>query len=70
MKEFETKADAFDWLLEQDLDYMDNERFAYLDDPEQVAAYEDAREHGCCGYVDVDIIVGGRPAMIGCNYGH
>lgn len=24
----------------------------------------------CCGAADFEVIVNGRPAMVGCNYGH
>jgi hypothetical protein len=69
---FATEEDAFTWMYEelQDEDCRDNERFAFLDDPAAVAAFDDASSHGCCGSAEFEIIVGGRKAIIGCNFGH
>ncbi len=68
---FSTKEDAFDWMEnELDHDCVDNHRFAYDDDQEDVAKYEQQRESGCCGFFDAAIMVDGRSATIGCNYGH
>jgi hypothetical protein len=49
---------------------VDNERFAYVDEPLALVKYYDQQERGCCGSFDADIIVDGRKAVIGCNYGH
>ena len=48
----------------------DNFRFAYLDDPYALELYNDAKDNGCCGSIDVTMIVGGHEALVGCNYGH
>lgn len=58
--------------ISQELDdtTMDNERFAYLDDPEMVAKYLEAFKNGCCGFYDDIEVVNGRLAVFGCNYGH
>ena len=70
-KSFATEQEAADWMSEEvDDPYQDNDRFAFKDDPEAVKRYEEFQGRGCCGYFDADIIVAGRPAMIGCNFGH
>ena len=70
MNAFFTVEQAWNWLYTQDFDYMDNFRFAYLDDPEGIKEYESIRDQGCCGSFDATIAVDGRRATIGCNYGH
>jgi hypothetical protein len=71
---FATEDEAYEWMAEgferDDERCVDNHRFAYKDDDEGMAKYREAEEQGCCGFYDCDIIVGGRPATIGCNYGH
>ncbi len=57
-------------LLFEDHDNADNYRFAYEDDPAGNALYQKIFREGCCGSCDFDIVVDGRPAMIGWNYGH
>lgn len=49
---------------------IDNERIAYLDDHDSLRAYDNARAGGCCGFTDVEVLVAGRLAVVGCNYGH
>ncbi len=69
--EFDTKEEAFEWLVDEvDDDCMDNRRFAYEDDNEALDEYERRRDSGCCGCFDAQVKVGGRYATIGCNYGH
>lgn len=70
--EFPDEQAAIDHLESQfdGSDNPDNFRFAYLDDLAGLEAYEKAVSRGCCGYADIEILVGGRPAMVGCNYGH
>lgn len=54
-----------------ELDYRDNFRYAFKDNPEQVAEYEKAEAQGCCGFYDVEITLpDGRILMFGFNYGH
>lgn len=68
---FATREEAEEWMgREVDDPCVDNERYAYLDDDLARARYYDQQDQGCCGFFDADIIVDGRPAMIGCNYGH
>lgn len=49
---------------------VDNGRLAYLDDPISMKEYEKKKAEGCCGFIDEEIVIGGRNAIIGCNYGH
>jgi hypothetical protein len=67
---FKTKTEAMVWMIDKELEYNDNFRFCFLDDPAGRTEYEYRRNQGCCGYFDAEIIVDGRPAKIGCNYGH
>lgn len=71
IKDFDTEADAFDWLEDQVNDpYTDNFRFAFKDNEAQMEIYAHRQRTGCCGSADVEITIGGKPAIIGCNYGH
>lgn len=71
LKKFNTCEDAEEWMVDKIDDLcIDNLRFAYQDDPEALYLYEELRDEGCCGSFDEDIIVDGKPAQIGCNYGH
>ena len=68
---FASAQEAYDWMEEQVADScVDNYRFAYEDDAEATRLYYDLKSAGCCGFFDADIIVDGRNAIIGCNYGH
>lgn len=68
---FESKDDAMEWMdSEVDDPYIDNQRFAFKDDDEAMREYDEKAHNGCCGYFDAEVNVGGRFAMIGCNYGH
>jgi hypothetical protein len=70
-KAFANVDEAFDWMYEVvDDPCVDNTRFAYMDDLTASQKYMEAQEGGCCGYFDREIQVGGRAAIIGCNYGH
>jgi hypothetical protein len=70
MKEFNSEAEAWDWMDSLGFEYMDNERFAFTHDPEEMQEYNEKQSQGCCGFFDEKIMVDGRLAMIGCNYGH
>jgi len=62
---------ARQWMTQEvDDPCVDNERFAYFDDPAAMQAYADQLKQGCCGFFDENIEVNGRPAKIGCNFGH
>lgn len=64
-------GDAFEWMDEQvDDPCIDNRRFAFSDDSEEVGKYERLLDNGCCGFFDRRVKVAGRLASIGCNYGH
>lgn len=70
---FDTEQEAKAWFYEDYLageDCIDNDRFAYEDDDAAMSKYEDDAETGCCGSSDVRIIIAGRAASIGANYGH
>lgn len=66
---FATEEEALDWVAE-DLDCVDNFRFAYIDDETSVVRYWEQYRHGCCGSMDEMVLVGDRLALVGCNYGH
>ena len=69
--EFDTKEDAFAWLRDiVDDPCIDNFRFAFDDDLVAINAYDEAHYNGCCGSADRRVIVAGRLAQVGCNYGH
>ena len=69
--EFKTKTEALDWMKEEINDScIDNERFAYIDNSNDIKEYNLKIKNGCCGFFDKEILVDGKPAMIGCNYGH
>lgn len=71
MQSFETPKKAVDWMVsEVDDPFIDNERFAFLDDADAMGKYADQQNEGCCGSFDIEIIVQGRAATIGCNFGH
>lgn len=68
---FATEAEAWEWLRDYVNDpYIDNYRFAFLDDDEAMAKYNCDKDRGCCGYADVEVLVNRHMATIGCNYGH
>jgi hypothetical protein len=69
--EFATAEQAWDWLASAvDDPCIDNTRLAYLDDPYAVLGYRLQQQDGCCGCYDAAVTIAGRPALIGCNYGH
>ena len=68
---FKTKEDAYVWLDDQvDDPCIDNYRFAFKDDEAMMKIYDEQAEGGCCGIADYNVIVDGREATVGCNYGH
>lgn len=66
---YEEAREAFALEMDEE-DCVDNFRFAFEDDSAAMAEYETARENGCCGSTDRTIMIAGRLAAIGCNYGH
>ena len=73
METVNTEAEAWKWVYEKvDDPFVDNYRLEYLDvNPRAAwAAYDAIRDSGCCGSFDAKVIIGGREAMIGCNFGH
>ena len=51
-------------------DCVDNQRFAYQANEEQMKRYKEQKERGCCGFVDWCISINGEIAFMGYNYGH
>lgn len=68
---FATVEEAMEWMYEQvDDPCVDNDRFAFEDDAVACQAYAHQVLRGCCGFFDEVVLVGGKAANIGCNYGH
>ncbi len=69
---FETEAQAHAYFRERtrDLEYVDNHRYAYVGNEIQEHAYEEAVRQGCCGALDITVMVGQNEFRMGCNYGH
>lgn len=71
---FKSREDAIAAMIEslesEGEEYIDNERFAFIDDAEEIAVYRAREESGCCGFHDAEVVVAGRAALVGCNYGH
>lgn len=71
---FDTREEAIEWMVEMlhdDEEYcIDNVRFAFVDDAQMVAAFDEAEHSGCCACFNSKIMVGNREAIVGCNYGH
>ena len=68
---FATEQDAFAWMrAEVDDPCVDNERLAYHDDADARRDYANQVNTGCCGFFDRAVVIAGRAADIGCNYGH
>jgi hypothetical protein len=71
METFATRAEAEEWMdAEVDDSCIDGYRFAFLDSRAELGEYRRMKANGCCGFFDAIIVVGGRRARIGCNYGH
>jgi hypothetical protein len=68
---FGTREEAEAWMFaDVDDSAIDNVRFAFVDDREAMLQYEEHQRQGCCGFFDTEVLVDGKPAMIGCNFGH
>jgi hypothetical protein len=68
---FPNQEMAESWLdKEMEDENWDNFRFSFLEDTDGCLQYEAAYGKGCCGSFDEVILVDGRAALIGCNYGH
>lgn len=71
LREFDNHEEAFHWLHKVvDDGCIDNDRFYFYGDKLAEAYFEECAEHGCCGSMEKDVIIAGRAARIGCNYGH
>lgn len=68
---FVSEEEAKNWMYDHvDDPYTDNYRFAYKDDDQAMSKYVDIQSGGCCGDFDCDVLIAGRLATIGCNFGH
>jgi hypothetical protein len=68
---FDSEREAFAWMYDfVDDSCIDNGRFAWADDPKEVEKYHKQADNGCCGFFDTEVVIKGRKALIGCNYGH
>lgn len=73
LKTFYSEKEASNWLFNEvvvNQEYVDNYRFAFKDEHWSMSAYNKACNKGCCGSFDEEIMVNGRLAIIGCNFGH
>lgn len=68
-KPFPSEKEAWEWLESHNLECSDNYRLGYYGE-DSMDEYESALKTGCCGYFDRQVIIDGRIAIIGCNYGH
>jgi hypothetical protein len=58
-------------LIEKnDLEYVDNYRYAAMDVRKDMRRYRKIKDKGCCGSFDAEVTIAGRKYMVGCNYGH
>lgn len=57
-------------VKELSLCYDDEYRLTAVDDEDGLVAYENAIEHGCCGYHDEYWYFEGKRYRLGFNYGH
>jgi hypothetical protein len=63
--------DAFSDMIEAlGLEYVDNRRFAYVDDADGMARFAEQEADGCCGSYTDRAVIAGRLAVFGCNHGH
>ncbi len=71
---FPTPKAALAWFAEyartEGLEYADNFRFGFRDNAGSMRSYDKLRLRGCCGEDEADVMVAGRQAIVGCNYGH
>ncbi len=74
LEKFDTEKDAIADMyqkLNDDNEWCnDNDRIGYYDDEKSMQAYKNIKSKGCCGFRDYDVIIAGRKAIIGCNFGH
>ena len=73
LKSFANEKDAQEWMFNvqlEDENFIDNYRFAYVDDETAMFLYHEAQADGCCGGFDEKVLFNLKEAMIGCNYGH
>jgi len=67
------KEAVIDWEDSQEefFDCQDSFRYADSENQEQINAYEDIKNGGCCGFIDVELKCSdGTTLWYGFNYGH
>jgi hypothetical protein len=57
-------------IARNELDCVDNRRYARVGNTDEEKAYYDRALTGCCGAFDTFTTVNGVKWAIGCNYGH
>lgn len=67
---FEAYLKKFWVVASQHYEYVDNHRVARVNNPTEMAAYEEAKAYGCCGSRDRIIEIDGVEITFGFNYGH
>lgn len=69
---FDTERQAHSYFREitSSLQYVDNWRYAYVGNEMQEFYYEESRNKGCCGFIDIKVRIGKNEFLMGCNYGH
>jgi hypothetical protein len=71
LESFATEEEAMAAMSDRvDDPFEDNHRFAFCDDAAAVAEFDRLESEGCCGSYFSFVLVAGRRAVIGCNYGH
>jgi hypothetical protein len=72
-----TKSKIDSWLTKYiymqviDEECIDNLRWADVTLPQELAAYNTAKDGGCCGSFDGEVKApDGKTYKVGCNYGH
>jgi len=52
-------------------EYIDNLRWADINNPQELVVYQAAKDLGCCGFFDGEVKApDGKTYKVGCNYGH
>jgi hypothetical protein len=68
---FDSFDEAIEWMRDiVDDQCISNIRYSYADDDIGMEKFMEIESAGCCGSIDYGIVVNGRVAIIGCNYGH
>lgn len=68
--EFDTISEALKWLVRKTRCDIENQRFAFQDNVDEMKIYHEKRSQGCLCSFDYEVLVGGKPAMVGCHRKH